>query len=531
MGPAHILRTLRRLGPAGFARTARARLRRSVIRAIPMRTPDTGQGPTLRGRALQRAIRAGRFQKAGIVSAKFDAFGGRLWNILNAARVAEALGAQLKLYWPMRPMDGIRPAEEVFDAAYLEQHQLTSVDLGELRNVKTWTPADLAYLNGTDRMVWYEAKHRDPAFEKFDIATRGVRLSRLPTHAQAFSSIRFHPKLERVRAAVEGISRCALAVHVRRGDVYSGDFRIGGQGARKAIPLPLVGLVLDRLSGAEKAVLIGDDDARIRDRLGVDPNRILIASEVLDWEGGELETMFRDFCLFTRCDVVVAGSSVFAIIPTLIGGGQVRSPEELLDASLIRAAVTEFVERGSGQPDLEVALACTFLEDRFRKELTDAERDRLLSFAVEADPENPGLAVAQAARLLRLGDPAAAHKVFDGAAAAGAAEYALRLTEHSLDIERGVGFTAVDGSFLDARDWVTIESAVGSISWVAYYLGLRWLALGDRGSAASALSSAARTNDHPAIAAALDLLARSEGITPTPGGLGLSNSPGRDEGI
>jgi hypothetical protein len=531
MGPKNILRTLRRIGPKRFARTAHARLRRWIIGIMPVHSSGAGQGPRFSGGSLQRAIRSGEFAECRILSAKFDAFGGRLWNLLNAARVAEALGAQLRFYWPMRPMDGIRPADAVFDASYLERHELTVVDLGTLRNVRTWTPGDLAYLRGTDRMIWYEAKHRDPDFDKFDVAARGHRFKELPTYAEAFRSIRFSPGLERVRSAVDGVERLALAVHVRRGDVYRGDFRLGGQGVRKAIPLPIVGLILGRLLEGERAVLISDDDARIRDRLGVDPSRVLISSEVLDWNGDDLERTFRDFCLFTRCDRVIAGSSVFAVIPTLIGGGLLESPDETFDSSHVRTVVTEFVEREAGRPDLEVALACVFLEDRFRGRLTESERDRLLAIAVEADPENPGLVVAQAARLIRLGHVEAAQALFERTATGGAAEFALRLTKHSLDIVRGVGFTAIDGSFLETRDWETMESAIASVPWAAYYVGLRLLALGDRDRARSALASAAQALNHVALRAALDLFERSEGLTPTPAGLGLSNGPSEDEGL
>lgn len=527
----HLVRTLRRIGPARFLRTAVQRLRQESLArsAWPLRGRS---GPALSGRRLARAIEDGEFKEARILSAKFDAFGGRLWNLLNAMRVADALGAQMRFYWPMRPLDGIRPAEEVFAADFLREHLVGAVDLPSLRNVRTWTGEDLAHLRGSSATVWYEAKHRDPAFDKFDIATRGFRFRRLPTYQQAFAALRFDPALERVREAVETLGRFPVGVHARRGDVYRGDFRLGGQGARKAIPLPIVELLLERAPGGGPTVLISDDAARIRDRLRVDPSRVLIASEVIDAAGSELEQMFLDFCLFTRCDEVFAGTSVFAIIPTHIGGGRVVPPDDVLDPATIRAAVTTFVEREAGRPDLEVALACVYLQDRFRGQLSEQERDRLLGIAVGADPENPGLLLAQVARHLRRGRDDLADELFEHARTAGAPEYAIRLTEHSLDISRGVGLGMIDGSFLDPQDWDTIEDhARAGAPWAALYLALRCLALGDRERAASLLDVAMRLPEVDAPAAAQELLVRSEGLTPTASGQGLSNAPGVDEGF
>ena len=528
--PVRLLRTLSRIGPTQFVRTGLQRLRQEAltrsVRSIFIRSDST-----LSGRALARAIENGEFGQSQILSARFDAFGGRLWNLLNAMRVADALGAQVRFYWPMRPLDGIGPAEEVFAAGFLHEHRVEAVDLPSLRNVRTWTDEDLAHLRGSSEMVWYEAKHRDPAFNKFDIATRGFRFKRIPTYQDAFASLRLHPALECVREAVEGLDRFPVGVHARRGDVYRGDFRLGGQGARKAIPLPIVELLLERAPGDGSTVLISNDAARIRDRLRVDAERVLIASEVLDAAGSELEQMFLDFCLFTRCDEVFAGTSVFAIIPTHIGGGRAVPPDDVLNPATIRVAVTEFVEREAGHPDLEVALACTYLQDRFRAELSEQERDHLLGVAVKADPENPGLLVAQAARHFRRGRDALAEELFERARTSGAPEYAIRLTEHSLDISRGVGFAAIDGSFLDPRDWDTIEDHSDGGPWAAFYLGLRCLALGDRERAASLLDVAMHLPENAAPAAARELLAQSEGLTPAASGQGLSNAPGVDEGF
>lgn len=529
--PMRLVRAYRLIGPSLFLRTVIQRLRQLFL-ALPLpRIPWRRSEVALGGRALARAIERGEFREAMILSAKFDAFGGRLWNLLNAVRVAEALGAQMRFYWPLRPLDGIRPAEEVFDPSFLHDHAVETVHLPSLRNVRTWTGADLAHLQGSSEMVWYEAKHRDPAFDKFDIATRGFRFTRLPSYRDAFELVRFHPSLERVRGRVAELGRLSVGVHARRGDLYEGDFRLGGHAIRKAIPLPVIDLLLQQRTGDDPAVLISNDAARIRGRLRTDPRRVLIASEVIDEVDTELEAMFLDFCLFARCAEVFAGTSVFAILPTQVGGGRLLQPHEVIREDTLRSAVMRFVEQEAGHPDLEVALACSFLLDRFGTELSESENDRLLEIAVHADPENPGLVLAQAARHLRRGRADLADDLFRRTMAAGAPEYGIRLTEQSLDLSRGVGLTAVDGGFLEPRDWQTIEDAASEHAWPAFYLGLRRLALGDHAGAATLIEAFLPAAAGSIVAAAEDLLARSEGLSPAASGAGLSTSPGPAEGF
>ncbi len=527
--PAFLYRTLVRIGPSRFVRTILMRLRQIMI-TTPLGPGDLRHAVSGLGRrGLARAVARGDFGEAIVLSARFDAFGGRLWNLLNASRVAAALGAQLRVYWPKRELDGISSAALVFDPEYLEKHRVDRVDLETCRNVTTWTLRDLAAVRKSKDTVWYEVRHRNSYFNKFDIATRGFRFQGLPTFAQAFESVRFHPDLERVRDAVMQLSRFDVAVHGRRGDIYSGDFRLGSHYVRKAIPLPLIDLILERYGGSGRALVVSNDDKRLRERLGCDVREIQIASDVLDVEDNELAQMFLDFCLLTRADRIVAGSSVFAILPALIGGGEVLPPEHALDTQSAASAVWEFVREATGTPDLEVALACTYLEDRLRETLSDSDRLELLGIAVEADLGNPSLVLAGTAECLGRGDEEAAERLFRRAVSAGVPEYSLRLVEHSFDIVRGVGFTAIDGGFLREPAWRTLEAAQERIPWAAFYVGLHRMALGQQEGARASLQRAMSLKEVDAVSEAWELHLRTRGMDPTPGGSGFSTGPGPEE--
>jgi len=524
-----IIRICLRLGPRGIILVLRSRAAR-IAQEYPFRAGDWRYLRSgLSSRGISRAAERGEFAGLVVLSARFDAFAGRLWHLLNAVRVSKALGAKFCFYWPARPLDGIYPAEEMFDANYLSLHCRDEVSLKDCRYVRTWTLEDIAAARGRPGSVWYDAKHRNPYFGKLDVATRGFQFRKLPTFAEAFESVRFLPDLEQLRESMRGLERFGLAVHGRRGDVYDGDFRIGSQGVTKTIPLPLIKLLLEQFSASGQALLVSNDDVRLRNRLGLDRDDLAIGSDFTDAAGDERVQVFRDFMLLTKADRIFAGASVFAGLPALIGRGALLSSEQVLGQRAVMAAVWDFVRQGAGQRDLEVALACSYLHDRLRGALSNREHDELLGIAVMADPLNPTFVLARAASLCRRGSDSAAAEVLSRAASVGLPDYCLRLVEHSFDIVRGVGFGAVTGGFLRAEDWVDLEAAAKRLPWAAFYVALHQMSIGDRDRVAGSLDRAGRANAVSAVSAAVELFNRSRELDLTPHGNGFSNSPAPED--
>jgi hypothetical protein len=239
--------------------------------------------------------------------------------------------------------------------------------------------------------------------------------------------------------------------------------------------------------------------------------------------------MFLDFVLLTRVARIFAEASVFAILPGLIGKGEVTSLEQALEPRTVIAAVWDFVRESAGKSDLEVGLACSFLDDRLQGQHSSGERDELLEIAVAADGTNPTFVLAAAARLLERGDRSSAEALLARAAAKGLPDYCLRLVEHSFDIARGVGFSLVTGGLLRPVDWASLEAAEDELPWVAFYVALNRLAHGDRAGAMESLRKASELGDDGALLTAMELFRLSDDFMLTPGGSGLSNAPAPED--
>jgi len=454
--------------------------------------------------ALQSGTSRESFQSRVILSAKFDGFGNRLWNILNAWRVATSLGAQMRFYWPERNISGYFPADAVFNPEFLNEHLVEEFDASTYRNVRVWRPSDVHHLRGGIQDVWYESKHRDPAFDRFEVASRGFSFPSLPAFREAFSAVRLHPRLERVRAAVESQPRYKLAIHVRRGDVFDGDFRLGNHFVKKAIPLPLVERLIQSAEGG-RVLLVGNDLSGLQEIFSKHEN-VATASSVLGSEDDELFELVRDFCLLTHCDQIIAGDSLFAVLPALIGRGYVSSVDDAISRDEQSSLLKNFVERHSGRPDLEVALAANYLASALDDRLTHAESERLLAASYAADPANPTSVLAWAARLIAMGDRDEASVVFSRAAAHGVPRDCLRLIRNSATFVRGVGFGAVTGGFLEPASWRAIESFAAADAWAGFYSALKHADEGSDGRARALLTAAARLGNAREIGDAMRVL-------------------------
>jgi hypothetical protein len=418
-----------RLGPAGVARSVLHRLR---LRALHLpRSARALAGGNAFG--IRLAAKRGAFSDVQILSMKFDAFGGRIWNLLNAIRVADSLGAQMRFAWPLRPLDGIRSAEETFATDFLEEHYVTQVDVTRCRHVRVWRPDDVLRLRGSSDRVWYESKHKDRRFDKFEVASDGFRFPGLPTFRDAFDRIQFRSDLEEIRREAEALPPFRLAIHIRRGDVSHGDFRVGSHFVAKAIPFPLVeALISDAASS--RVLLIGNDLAGLESRGLTRLPNVSVAAHLLDVSpDDELAAVMRDFCLMTRCEQIVAGDSLFAILPARIAGAQLLSPSEVIPADRELALLRSSISGRDVHFDAETAVVCTYLQGMFGDVLEDQEREELLSLAYRCDPENPSLLIAQAAVHLRCERPDLAGSIFREASLNGAAATCVRLLRNTFD--------------------------------------------------------------------------------------------------
>lgn len=487
----------------------------------------------LRARVLQAAIARwigrGDLRGGTILSAKLDAFGGRIGDILNGWRLAEALGSRFRFYWPLRAVPGILSADRVFDAEFLAEHLVETVDLRDQRPVAVVSPRDLRRLKAGGTLL-LATKSDIPGYGRFAVATRGFKIPSLMSMAEAFERVPFRQELRAIRDWSREVPEFDVAVHVRRGDIFAGDYRLGGHFAVKAIPLPLVERVLAGLPTRGRVLLVGEDPERLLQRLRPGRGEVLTpAAFVPPNQGFPGADVFRDFCLLTRARRIVAGKSVFALIPARVAGIEPTAPHQIVDAAELDDLLLDFIRAAPGTPDLEVALACEYLRVR-SPEATARVAPELVAAARRADPGNPVYPLWLAAASVRAGDRHAAAAILAEADRDGVPETLVRLLRNDLDITRGVGLSYIWGGFLSADDLQVLRSAANDIGWCAFLSALEYAAEGAFATAEVEVRSASGIAGHPAVRELLAILRDPPARVPSRRG-GSLITPSVEEGV
>jgi hypothetical protein len=185
------------------------------------------------GSRLQRRIVRGDFSRREILAWRPFGFGSRMGELLNAVRVASALDARFVFHWPPEPLFDVDAVETVFAPDFIAEHHLPTLDIEEFGRLSTT-------IRPTDLQQLAEGPHRGVRMaERYEIRLSGRGLT-LPSFRTAFERVRFHQRLEDIRAAVEELPPIGLAVHLRRWDLTRPDSRFGGVVSPKQLPLALV---------------------------------------------------------------------------------------------------------------------------------------------------------------------------------------------------------------------------------------------------------------------------------------------------
>lgn len=468
---------------------------------------------------VARRARTGGFVGGTILTARFDGFGARLGDVLNGWRIAEALGAEFRVYWPARDLTGVHPATSVLDTAFCDAHLVDSVRLSELERVSTLHRGDLHRLS-RGGCLWFDSEGRRPFVEKFTVATEDVAVPGMMSMGEAFLRIPLSERFDRIREWAQEVPPFDLAIHLRRGDIYEGDFRFGGEYANKALPLPLADRLLRGLGGDARILLVGNDLERVRSRLRSDAEVIVPADLECPGDGAADVVDFKDLCLLARSRRIIAGRSVFALIPSHIAGIQPEFPGDAIEAQDAVVDLLRFVrERAtSGDPDLEVALACEYLRREYDDRLNPRIREELVEAARVADPSNPVYLLHRSASLFRSGRDGEAQRTLADAVAVGVPELCVRLLRHEFDLEPGVGLSRIWGGFLGESERATLLAASEADAWAAFYAALDSAAHGGRDRARRLLKMAFERLEHPAVASALEVLTVADTTTGPRGG-------------
>ena len=407
------------------------------------------------GSGLARHVARGTFAERDILAWRPFGFGSRMGELLNARRVATALGARFVFHWPPEPLFDVEGVDAVFAPDFVAEHHLPTLDIEQFgRLTTTIEPTDLLGLaDGTQR--------GSRMAERYEIRFAGRGLV-LPSFREAFGDIRFHTDLERIRTAVSDLPPIGLTVHVRRWDLSVPTSRFGGLYSPKLLPAVLIERLVEdaRRQGAGEVLLVGNDPAIVAD-LAI-ALRVRTADDLLPLSTPSLqEEAFRDFCLLARTGSVLGGGSAFARVAQLVAGSRVILPEAAIPVGEMRDLLFTAVMHPDPDRPLEATLACDHLFQRPDMALNPAEEIALLEQTIGLDPEDPTRWLGLLIRLLRTGDRIGASRVMAGMAE----RFDSRETEAAAHAFRSRTPVGRPAHLTDADWWELLESGVTGPRW------------------------------------------------------------------
>lgn len=347
-----------------------------------------------------------------IVAARRDGLGGRLGALLNAVRLADALGWEFGFLWPevghtAPEHQALGPPELFFEPAFIERHLARNYNRKRFHAVR-----------GTRlRRANVDAIAADASRDGFSIFTyrgpiRGDWEGKAPAPdlGTIFAAIPFVEPLQAVMRRVQAkVAPDAACLHVRRGDFIFTETRRAWF-PEKVVPLGILHHVLSVLSAEGRQVIIVGDDREMNAQLAR-LHGTRTADDLLDGELGKIERAFFDLKLMASCADVIGSSSAFSLVATLIGGARHRSAWSFLAPDEIEAvAVAHLRANAAEYSPLERAKTCEIIA-RQSPALTAAQRAAYFAEAHAADPDNESHGLSLAIELANQGLDAEAEAV------------------------------------------------------------------------------------------------------------------------
>lgn len=320
------------------------------------------------------------------VSKRRDGLGERLRALVNAMLMSELLTAKFRFTWPssqwtLKFQDTVKP-ENIFSDEFIKKFLCSESDIKKARPVQYFFSESAS--SGT-----YFCDQTLPLGQIQGLSDYSDyrRLWR-----SAFRKVEFSRELSRIMEDAENLDVGPLdhCIHLRAGDLIYGQNKSRATYNAKAIPFPIAEELIKRKTANEANVLICGQDLSLIEYLKCKYNTIS-ADQFSSRYSLSYERAFFDICLMSRCSSLIAGTSGFAIVASLIGEGkrihldnEIDKQEQL--AILSRDLAQDKID--SNISDEQIVYALKYLLILGIEKIDDRSYNSFLSLARKLAPEN-----------------------------------------------------------------------------------------------------------------------------------------------
>lgn len=343
------------------------------------------------------------------VARRADGLGERLNALLNAIWLSEIFATDFRFFWSDALIDNsmhaIAPAGSMFSEDFLARYHDKS-----LKSRAGWA---------------ITGRHVQPELIKWKLAQTGLvdaPRAHLKTHMvnqpetadaeglkRAFERIGFSKAVNLAIQVAERtpVTESAVAIHLRSGDVFYGEYRKHPNYSYKGITTPLAKLLIKHFVDQGREVFLFGQDTEQLEYLAQNCGAINSTSLNKD----SVETMephqkaMYDLRLLSRFQTILAGTSGFARQASWIGGGDVLTPSKLFDAQeQHRASLEDLARNAHLYHPQQSAYSYWYAYHHGRHERDLDTNIEVMRNALHFDPENELYFFVLSALLVRKGN-------------------------------------------------------------------------------------------------------------------------------
>ncbi|WP_350561915.1 hypothetical protein [Psychrobacter sp. CAL346-MNA-CIBAN-0220] len=264
--------------------------------------------------------------KNNFVANRADGMGERLRALLNVMLLAEKNNGNFIFSWQTNNNDFHATNEKdlIFSKNFQKQHIMERKKIKEMQlySLKELSSINQAQVKNCDGFLVQQgniSKMLPYPYTNFNSMD----------YKKAFNKVGFSEKVLLAKSHAESIplSDKVVAIHIRAGDIIFGRYRWEPAFYSKIIPFFLLENTIQNLIKEGFSIVIFGQDDDFCSYLA-DKYNILYSKNLIKKYYNESQIALFDIVLMSRCQIVIAGFSGFAILALWIGGGERKSGYE-----------------------------------------------------------------------------------------------------------------------------------------------------------------------------------------------------------